>query len=229
MGNAQPAGGFVQADNLSQQSSSAGGRDSLISSSSSGVMSLLPQGLPQRFGHRAGFSNTSNFIKQINAGQIPEEDGFQQDEKHHVTIKGVQPFQPPKKPRRRRSGKKNFPGNVQTNPPPVLPNVAPLPNNMTPDQYANQLAKLQQEVAKMQKLLTSQNNLNNQSMQELSKNALLREGIALHQPMIAPAHMHDQTVTHHIQATNSYMTENYNPQPPQIAGTSRPSDGDLYN
>merc|ERR1719499_2978179 len=191
--NAPPVESFVEADNLSLQSSSAGGRDSLISSSSSGVMSSLPQGLPQRVGHRTGFFNTSNFIKQINAGQIPEED-LPQDEKHHVTIKGVQPFQPIKKPRRRRSGKKNFPGNVQTNPPPVGLNAAPLPINMTPDQYANQLAKLQQEVAKMQKLLQSQNNLNNQSMQELSKNALLREDIALHQQMIAPVQMPDETV-----------------------------------
>merc|ERR1711879_628148 len=144
--NVPPAGGFVEADNLSQESSSAGGRDSLISSSSSGVMSSLPQGLPQRVGHRTGFSNTANFIKQINAGQIPEEDPV---EKHHVTMKGVQPFQLTKKPRRRRSGKKNFPGNVQTNPPLVGPNATPLPDNMTPDQYANQLAKLQQEVKKI--------------------------------------------------------------------------------
>merc|ERR1719499_2761102 len=61
--NAQPAGGFVEADNLSQQSSSAGGRDSLISSSSSGVMSSLPQGLPQRVGHRTGFSDKAKFIE----------------------------------------------------------------------------------------------------------------------------------------------------------------------
>merc|ERR1719499_1798948 len=105
--NAPPVESFVEADNLSLQSSSAGGRDSLISSSSSGVMSSLPQGLPQRVGQRTGFSNTSNFIKHINAGQIPEEDPV---EKHHVTIKGVLTNVPPFKKPRRRSGKKSFTG-----------------------------------------------------------------------------------------------------------------------